>query len=1286
MSEQAPAHRAADRATPDLTNPTSATVANAKLVFDVVRADINFPRDEAEVLSFWKSHDIFHKTLKARENSPLGTFVFYEGPPTANGLPHNGHVLTRVIKDLFPRFKTMQGYNVPRKAGWDTHGLPVEVEVGKELHIHDKAGIEAYGLEPFTQKCIESVFRYTAEWETLTEKIGFWVDLEQAYVTYHKSYVESVWWALSNLFEKGLLYQGHKVVWWWAQGGTALSSHEVGQGWKTVDDPSCFVRLPLRDDPSTSLVVWTTTPWTLPSNVYVAVDPSFDYVVVQDEQHKLIVAQKLVESLEKKLKRPLQVRETKKGADLVGLYYVPPFDVFYKQYADVVAKLADGNECKAFWRVVSGSFVTLDTGTGLVHIAPAFGEDDHALHRELLRTYQNPETIPLLCAIEPDGTFIEQMGDKYAKRWVKEADSDLIEQLSHNGLLVHSEKYRHDYPFCWRSDEDPLIQMARPAWYIRTTQQIRDAISNSQMIQWIPAHIKDGRFGDFLANNVDWALSRERYWGTPLNVWICSNDPKHRHAPDSVEAIEKLNPNAFETFYKAKQDDPTLSEHLMVHKPWIDHVTFPCPVCKATMHRVPEVIDCWFDSGCMPFAQWGFPHQPGSLEQFDASFPADFISEAIDQTRGWFYSLLMISTLVFEKKTQSAMGLSRLREYPHPYKTCIVLGHTCDKEGKKESKSKGNYTPPDVILDKVRMDFSVIDDELAGKGLEAKVGEALIATSDLEGLDLNDGAIVQVSRPTNPESPSTDPLMLALRGTRKLPRRVVLLHELDRRALGVQPNPEGTNVMVASVPRLSSDLRVTIEDNQTPSPGADAFRWFFYAASPPWANTRHSLSNVRAQQKEFAIKLRNVYSFFCIYANIDGFNPADNAPVLTGLDAPELAKCTGYRAAQQRSLLDRWMLSELALTTDAVTSDLEAFRVHDAALRLVDCVDALSNWYVRRSRERFWEAGFSQDKRDAYMTMYECLTTLCRLCAPFVPFFSEQMYQNLVQRPFATSGQMPESVHLCAWPKANQDAIDLPLSVEMKAVRDIVSLGLQVRTNHRLKVRQPLRSVDIVLAHQQLTTKMSAYEPLIRSELNVHEVRWLAPGEEGKEVIYKLKPNFRALGPKLGKRVQLAKQALQKADPAKLRTELATRGTVDLQLDDKEKDTVQLGPEEIEISVEAAEGFAAAGAQVGVVVLHTTLDDVLIDEGLQRECLSRIQAMRKELGLAYTARIKVAIDGSERIRNVATHAKTMIAQESLATEVQIGAPSFAPALTKQAQLDAYSVQIAIGTVGTDEQP
>src|SRR3954471_19323477 len=538
-------------------------------VFKEIPSKLDFPAAEAKVLAFWKERGIFQKTLSAetRATGPSkGTWVFYEGPPTANGMPHNGHVLTRSVKDVFPRYQTMRGYDVPRKAGWDTHGLPVEVEVEKELGIHGKAEIEAYGVKPFISRCIESVFRYTDAWERLTDKIGFWVDLDTAYVTYHQSYVESVWWALSELHKKGLLYRGHRVSWWWPQGGTALSAAEVGWNYKTVDDPSVFVAFPLVSDPSTALCAWTTTPWTLPSNGYAAVRPEFDYVVVDAGDRKLVIAAALRAELEKKLKRELPVVRELKGRDLIGERYRPPFDTFAGELFDRTVKLADGGEAPLYWRVVGADFVTLDAGTGIVHVAPAFGEDDFEAHRAELARYADPSEVPLICAVKPDGTFGPEAG-AFAGLWVKDADPKLIKDLAARGVLVHEEKYRHDYPFCWRADDDPLIQLARPAWYIRTRQNKDKAIANNRAIHWLPEHIQEGRFGDFLANNVDWALSRERFWGTPLNVWVCEKDGEHQLAPASASEIERLTPRAFDAFRAAKAADPGLNEHLIVHKP-----------------------------------------------------------------------------------------------------------------------------------------------------------------------------------------------------------------------------------------------------------------------------------------------------------------------------------------------------------------------------------------------------------------------------------------------------------------------------------------------------------------------------------------------------------------------------------------------------------------------------------------------------------------------------------------------------------------------------------------------
>jgi isoleucyl-tRNA synthetase len=1226
--------------------------------FAAVRSELDFPADETKVLAFWKQARIFEKTLRpeTRQTGPSrGTWVFYEGPPTANGMPHNGHVLTRAVKDAFPRYKTMRGFDVPRKAGWDTHGLPVEVEVEKELGIHGKADIEAYGIEPFISRCVASVFRYTDAWERLTDKIGFWVDLPTAYVTYHKSYVESVWWALSELHKKGLLYRGHRVCWWWPQGGTALSAAEVGSNYKTVDDPSCYVAFPLVDEPGVALCAWTTTPWTLPSNGYAAVRPSFEYALVDAAGlaagfDKLIVAEGLREALAKKFGRELPVLEKRSGADLVGKRYRPPFDTFAAALFDRTAATKAGAERPIYWRVIAADFVTLDAGTGIVHVAPAFGEDDFEAHKAELASYLDPGAVPLICAVKPDGTMTAEAGP-FAGLWVKDADPKILADLSARGLLVFQEKYRHDYPFCWRADDDPLIQLARPAWYIRTTREISQAIANNRAVDWHPQHIQEGRFGDFLANNVDWALSRERFWGTPLNVWVCEADPDHQHAPASVAEIEALNPGAFDHFHAAKQADPALNEHLIVHKPWIDRVTFPCPTCKQTMRRVPEVIDAWFDSGSMPFAQWGYPHLPGSKERFDAAFPADFISEAIDQTRGWFYSLLMVSTLVFDEEAQKRLGLTRARAFPYPYRTCLVLGHVGDREGKKESKSKGNYTPPEVILERVRLECAAIEASLVKAPVTP--GVAYIAREDYEGLDLTgESAEVAMYRSDRQGTPLT----LQLRPQKGMRRRVVGLAPEDIERLGLVPHPSPLEVKVNDVPNMAVPQRVYVEDPHTPAPGADAFRWFFYASSPPWTNTRHSLGNVRSAQKEFAIKLRNCYSFFVLYAEADRFSPSAGNSEAPATTPAALAPGRGYRPARERSLLDRWMLSERALASRKVAEHLDGYDLYGAAQTLVDLVDALSNWYVRRSRDRFrapvegQTPAAAQDKLDAYWTLYELLVSLAGLAAPFIPFFAEELYQNLVRGPWPTS--QPESVHLTAYPEPDLSAVDEGLATEMRAVRELVSLGLSVRTAGKLKVRQPLSRADVVVGSAELRKALAVHVALIAEELNVHEVRFLEPGDEGDAVRYVLKPNFRALGPKLGKKVQLAKQALAKADAGALRAELATRGSVTVDIDGA---PVELGPEEIEVVVEANEGFAAAGGRAGVVVLHTALTEALRDEGLFREVLARVQALRKELDLGFTERIRLGVAGSERVQRVAAANRELLASEALATEVTIGA-------------------------------
>ncbi|GAC1538068.1 MAG: hypothetical protein NVS3B10_02520 [Polyangiales bacterium] len=1223
----------------------------AKLpVFTSVDPAIRFPDTERAIIDVWRRECVFERTLD--KPAPAGTFVFYEGPPTANGTPHNGHVLTRVMKDLFPRYKTMRGYRVDRKAGWDTHGLPVEVEVEKELRIHGKAAIEQFGVEPFIRRCIDSVFRYTEDWEKLTERLAFWVDTKNAYVTYHRAYVESVWWALAQLLDKGLLYRGHKVVWWWAQGGTALSSGEVGQGYKTVDDPSCFVRFALRDlpagaPPGLALAAWTTTPWTLPSNMYAAARADAVYVALTTPHGPVLVAERLADELAKKVKGARVEGFSVSGAQLAGLRYSPPYDLYAR---DAGESRARNGEAK-YWRVLVEDFVTLDSGTGIVHIAPAFGEDDNLAFKRLEQRLG--ETLDLFCAVLPDGTFKPEFALE-AGKWVKDADKGILADLERRGILLLKETYRHDYPFCWRADDDPLIQFARPAWFIRTTAQKDAAIADNREVNWLPPHIKEGRFGDFLQNNVDWALSRERFWGTPLNVWICEQDPTHLTAPTSVDDILQRNPRAFDHFHAAHAKDPTLNPHLLVHKPWIDQVTLPCAKCGATAHRVPEVIDCWFDSGCMPFAQWGFPHAAGSVEELRKAWPADFISEAIDQTRGWFYSLLMISTLVFTEETRRRFGLD-LESKAHPYKTCIVLGHVGDREGKKESKSKGNYTPPEVILDRVRMEFACVEGKVAG--VEEKAGECFIAREDLEGLDLQEGAKLRLYRGDVDGRPMRE---LLVRAHKKLPRRVVVLHPSDREALMLSLHPKGLDVKPVEVPRLPAEERVYLEDPSTPAPGADAFRWFFYASSPPWTNTRHSLSNVRAFQKDFAIKLRNVYSFFTIYANIDGFDPRTHQA----------------RSPRERAPLDRWLASELALTTRTVIACMDGYDCYGAAQSMIAFVDSLSNWWVRRSRDRFWgkgDASSSEDKRDAYRTLYDALVTFTGLIAPFVPFLAEEIYQGLVVQPRVAGHRA--SVHLTDYPTVDEDALDEELSRQMADARAVVSLGLQVRTAAKLKVRQPLATATVVVsgAHK---LGLSLNREVIKEELNVEHVEFASPDQAAQFVTFQLKPNFRTLGARIGKHVQAVKAALAKVDAATMRAELVEKGSATVSEVIIDGAPLVVTPEDIEVQVLAREGVAAAGGRVGVVVLDTRITPALRESGIGRELLNRLQAVRKELGLDYQDRIEVLLAGPDEITKAAEAHRQAIEEATLSTLRLHPAPT-TPDATHTVDVEGHTVSLQV---------
>ena len=1071
-------------------------------VFKPVDTNINFPQAEKQVLQFWKEKDIFQKSMQARENvKDTKRWVFYEGPPTANGKPHPGHVLTRVVKDLFPRYKTQCGYYVPRKAGWDTHGLPVEIEVEKELKLDGKSEVEKYGVEPFVRKCMDSVFRYTTDWENLTDRIGFWIDLKDAYVTYHQSYVESVWWSLKELHARNLLYRGHKILPWCPHCQTALSANEVALGYQKVEDPSVFVTFRSADDPKVSFLAWTTTPWTLPSNAALAVKADTEYSHVKVGDETMIMASALVKAAMGKLK--YEVVKTEPGTALVGRAYQPLFD-WAKQDKFTVPEKA------AVWRVYAADFVALDTGSGIVHIAPAYGADDYALGQR--------NNLPAIHLVGTNGKFVEGCGS-FTGRFVKEADNDIIKDLRARGLLLKRESYLHDYPFCWRC-KNPLIYFARGGWFLRTTREIKHVIENNAGVDWHPAHIKEGRFGSFLENNNDWALSRERYWGTPLNVWVCSCG--HEECAGSfAELAAKPGVKGIDAFDLAQAKEPGLNNHLRVHKPWIDAATFTCSKCGMEMKRTPEVIDCWYDSGAMPFAQWGYPHLPNSKEQFNQAFPADFISEAIDQTRGWFYSLMAEGTLLKESfaKTSGADAC-----YPLPYKTCLVLGHVCDEKGEKMSKSKGNYLDPNLILDEE---------------------------------------------------------------------------------------------------------------------GADALRWFFYSSTNPWTSARFSRPAVRESQKEFLLKLRNVYSFFVIYANIDGFEPSATL---------------GTQAHATQTQLDCWIVSELQRTIRTVRARMDAYDIFSAAQMLNEFVESLSNWYVRRSRDRFW-AGWQTPARDsahdleklsAYRTLYDCLLTTAQLAAPFVPFMAEEIWQNLAAGPL--KGKVPLSVHMTDYPTANESLVDLQLVDEFALVREIASLGRAARSGSKKKTRQPLAKVIVVMSDRSRDGIVRKHEQVLLDELNVKAIE--IAHQADLYVSYELKPNFKAIGAKYRELVPAIKEALSKSDAGKLRAQLAAGGKAMLALAGGKE--VELSTSEVEVSLQAKEGYAAASGQTVVTVLDTNLTQDLLDEGIARELVNRVNGWRRDLNLAYEQRINLAIKGSGKLEGVASKFSEYLRKETLALALKVG--------------------------------
>ena len=1154
----------------------------------------NFPEQEERIIQRWRELNVYQESLKRRRDSNRGSFVFYEGPPTANGVPHPGHCLTRAIKDLYPRYKTMKGYFCERKAGWDTHGLPVEVEVGKELVAagliseNSKEEIEKFGIEPFVHRCIENVFRYTSQWEELTERIGFWVDLKHAYVTYHKSFVESVWFALKNFFDRGLLYQGHKIVWWWAQGGTALSSGEVGQGYREVGDPSVFVRCPLvndGDDPKfadVDLLVWTTTPWTLASNQFVAVNPNLDYSIIrltgkdgEVDPRALVVSSALVETVAGKTKCTAQVLATLKGTDLLDQRYVPPFDCYYKTLGNAKGALKAGGEAYCAWRVVPAEYVTTDSGTGLVHQAGAFGEDDFASLREQQERFVDGQGPDVLCAVAPNGKFTSDFPE-FEGRWVKEADKDIIKLLKERKLLYFQEQYLHEYPFCWRAPNDPLIQYPRKSWFIKTSQFVDKLLANNAEINWRPEHIKDGRFGNFLAGNVDWALSRERYWGTPLPIWICEETGYQEAIGSYDELLAKPGATGVEVWQSARdaakaekgekwsEKDDELWEHLKVHKPYIDAITYDSPKAPgAKMRRAPEVIDCWFDSGSMPFAQFGYPHLPGSKEAFEANFPADFISEAIDQTRGWFYSQVAISTLLFG----DAKDAFESKSYPHPFKNCIVLGLMLAEW----YENNANKTDIRLTEKEALEDF--------GKGKFSKrVGK----------------------------------MSKSLKNYRK-PKEI-----FDKY-------------------------------------GADALRWYFFANQAPWNSIVYSENAIKDSMPDFMIRLWNVVSFFKVYQGIDGFAPEkeldlDAVRAAGGmLDHATLATGKTFRPYAERAELDRWILGELNATEQFVDERLAAYDHFAACGKLREFVDSLSNWYVRRSRDRFWSSEANSAKFDAYWTLYESLITLAKLIAPFTPFIAERIWLQLTE-PFGNATLA--SVHWCDYPSANLDYFDAALSRRMADVREIVSLGRNARMGAKLKVRQPLAGIEVVFNDKSSADAIADYVDLIKDELNVKAINFIERADQ--YVSYAVTPDFKKLGPKLGRDLPLVKKALGTLDGAAANAEMLANGKLTITVDDGK--TFELTSDEVLVRLLAKDGFAAAQGANCVVVLATELTPELVAEGLARELVRVVQDRRKEMNCNYTDRILVGIaTDSEQINAAATAFADYVKSETLALELKLGA-------------------------------
>ena len=1010
-------------------------------MYKKVPTDLKFVEREREVEKFWRDNHIFEKSIEDRKDAP--TYMFYDGPPTANGKPHIGHALTRVIKDMIPRYRTMKGYKVPRKAGWDTHGLPVEIEVEKELGINGKEQIEKYGVAPFIEKCKESVWKYKSMWEQFSNVIGFWADMDDPYVTYHNSYIESEWWALKQIWDKGLLYKGFKVVPYCPRCGTPLSSHEVAQGYKDVKERSAIVRFKKKDE-DVYFLAWTTTPWTLPSNVALCVNPDEEYSKVKQGDYTYILASALVETV---LKDDYTVLETYKGKELEGIEYEP---------------LWGGLNVKGkAWYVVCDSYVTLTDGTGIVHIAPAFGEDDSRIGRNY--------NLPFVQLVDAQGNLTKET--KWEGVFVKDADKLVLKDLEENGKLFDAPVFEHSYPHCWRCNT-PLIYYARESWYIKMTAVKEDIIRNNNTINWIPESIGKGRFGDWLENIQDWAVSRNRYWGTPLNVWIC--ECGHMHSIGSIEELKSMSKNC--------------PEDIELHRPYIDAVTITCPECGKEMRRTPEVLDAWFDSGSMPFAQHHYPFE--NKEKFEAQYPADFISEAVDQTRGWFYSLLAISTLIFNRA---------------PYKNVIVMGHVQDEDGQKMSKSKGNAVDPMDALNKF---------------------------------------------------------------------------------------------------------------------GADAIRWYFYVNSAPWLPNRFHDKAVEEGQRKFLGTLWNTYAFYVLYADIDNFDP------------------TKYSLEYDKlSVMDKWLLSKLNTLVKTVDEYLNNYKITETARALQSFTDDMSNWYVRRCRERFWAKGMEQDKINAYMTLYTALITLSKISAPMIPFMTEEIYQNLVR---SVDKSAPESIHLTDFPKVNEEFIDKDLEVSMDEVLDIVVLGRAARNSANIKNRQPIGNM-YVKAENVLSP---FYVEIIEDELNVKAVEFKDDVEEF--VSYSFKPQLKTVGPKYGKLLGKIKEALSNLDGHKAMQELNTDGALNFDFDGE---NVVLGREDLLIETAKNDNFVTEADNKVTVVLDIRLDDALLEEGFVRELISKIQTMRKEAGFEVVDHIVLSQSGNDRIAEIIKKNEAVIKNDTLADEI-----------------------------------